>query len=249
LTVGVRRLLPTPADDVELPQAYAYPTEASGAWLRANMIASADGAATVDGRAGALGNPTDQRLLGLLRALSDVVIAGAGTVVAEGYGPARVRPEYAPLRAASDLAPVPAMAVVSNRLRLDFASRFFADATARPVVVTCEAAPPDLLRAAHRVADVIVAGARVVEPAAMVEALLQRGWRRLLCEGGPTLLGSIIEAGALDELCLTMSPLLVGGPSRRIVDGPALASPARTRLTQLLIDGDDLLYARYEVLR
>jgi len=141
------------------------------------------------------------------------------------------------------------MAVVSNQLRLDFSSRYFTEALQPPIVATCEAAPPDLLRAAHEVADVIVAGAKVVDPALLVAALADRGYTRLLCEGGPTFLGAAVEAGALDELCLTISPLLVGGPSRRILDGPVIEPPARMRLTQLLMDDDELLYARYEVQR
>jgi 5-amino-6-(5-phosphoribosylamino)uracil reductase len=243
----MRQLLPSGVDDVDVVAAYAYPQRRP--WLRGNMIASADGAATVDGRAGPLGNSTDQRLLGLLRALSDVVIAGAGTVITEGYGPARAREQYQQLRAAAGQPPAPVMAVVSNQLRLDFSSRYFTEALQPPIVATCEAAPPDLLRAAHEVADVIVAGARVVDPALLVAALAERGYTRLLCEGGPTFLGAAVEAGALNELCLTISPLLVGGPARRILDGPVLEPPARMRLTQLLMDDDDLLYARYEVQR
>lgn len=243
----MRRLLPDPVDDVDVVAAYAYPERRP--WLRGNMIASADGAATLDGHAGGLGNPTDQRILGLLRALSDVVIAGAGTVVTEGYGPARAREEYQAIRVEAGQPPAPVMAVVSNQLRLDFSARYFTEARQRPIVVTCEAAPPDLLRAAHAVSDVIVAGARVVDPALMVKALDERGFTRLLCEGGPSFLGSTVEAGVLDELCLTISPMLVGGPARRVLDGPVISPPAPMRLTQLLIDDDDLLYARYEVRR
>jgi riboflavin biosynthesis pyrimidine reductase len=245
--VPLRRLLPDPADDVDLATAYSYPT--ADTWMRGNMISSADGAATVEGRAGGLGNPTDQKILGLLRAMADVVIAGAGTVTAEGYGPARARPEYQELRAAAGQPPAPVMAVVSNRLELDFASRYFTGSSLRPIVVTCEDAPPDRIPAAEAVADVIVAGSRAVSPRAMVEALGARGHRRLLCEGGPTLLASVVADGVLDELCLTISPMLVGGQSRRILRGPAFDPPPRMRLTQLLQDDDDLLYARYEIVR
>lgn len=243
----MRQLLPSAVDNIDVAAAYAYPE--GRPWFRGNMIASADGAATVEGHAGRLGNPTDQHVLGLLRALSDVVIAGAGTVVTEGYGPARAREQYQSLRAAAGQPPAPVMAVVSNQLRLDFSSRYFTEALQPPIVATCEAAPPDLLRAAHEVADVIVAGAKVVDPALLVAALADRGYTRLLCEGGPTFLGAAVAAGALDELCLTISPLLVGGPSRRILDGPVIEPPARMRLTQLLMDDDELLYARYEVQR
>jgi riboflavin biosynthesis pyrimidine reductase len=243
----MRRLLPDPIDDVDLPAAYKYP--AARVWLRANMVTSADGAATVDGRAGRLGSPTDQRVLGLLRALSDVVIAGAGTVIAENYGPARPRAEYQEMRAAAGQPPAPVMAVVSRRLQLDFESRYFTEASPPPIVITCEAAASDKVNAARKVADVIVAGRDNVSPALLVEALSARGHRRLLCEGGPTLLATIAADGVLDELCLTISPLLVSGPSRRILEGPPLDPPLRMRLTQLLQDDDDLVYARYEVLR
>jgi riboflavin biosynthesis pyrimidine reductase len=243
----VRRLLPDWSADVDLVDAYRYPTDRS--WLRANMVASADGAATIDGRAGGLGNKTDQQVLGLLRALSDVVIAGAGTVTAEGYGPARVRAEYQEHRAANGQPAAPLMAVVSQRLQLDFDSRYFTEASRPPIVVTCEAAPADRLLAAQKVAEVVVVGDHNVDPTLMVDALVAMGHRRLLCEGGPTLLGHLAAGGVLDELCLSISPLLVGGPSRRILDGPALDPPVPMVLTQLLIDDDDLLYARYAVQR
>lgn len=245
--VPLRRLRPDPVDAVDLVDAYRYPPDST--WLRANMIASADGAATIDGRAGGLGNATDQQVLGLLRALADVVIAGAGTVTAEGYGPARARPQYQDLRAAAGQPPAPTMVVVSQRLQLDFESKYFADASQRPIVVTCETAPADRVLAARKVADVVIAGESAVSPALMVEALVARGYRRLLCEGGPTLLAAVAADGVLDELCLTIAPMLVGGPSRRVLEGPLLDPASKIALTQLLQDDDDLLYARYEVRR
>jgi len=213
------------------------------------MIASADGAATINGRAGGLGNATDQQVLGLLRALADVVIAGAGTVTAEGYGPARAREHYQELRAAADQPPAPRMVVVSQRLQLDFESTYFTEASQPPIVVTCEAAPADRVLAARKVAEVVLAGDSVVSPARMVDALVALGLRRLLCEGGPTLLAMVTADGVLDELCLTIAPMLAAGPSRRILEGPPLDPAPKMALTQLLQDDDDLLYARYEVRR
>jgi len=136
-----------------------------------------------------------------------------------------------------------------KRLQLDFDSRYFTEPLRPPIVVTCAAAPADRLLAAQKVAEVVVAGDQRVAPALMVEALLRLGYRRLLCEGGPSLLGNLAAGGVLDELCLSISPLLVGGPSRRVLDGPVLDPPVPMRLAQLLIDDDDLLYARYEVQR
>ncbi len=115
--------------------------------------------------------------------------------------------------------------------------------------MTCEAAPADRLLAARKVAEVVVAGDSVVSPARMVDALVALGHRRLLCEGGPTLLAMVAADGVLDELCLTIAPTLVAGPSRRILDGPLLDPAPKMALTQLLQDDDDLLYARYEVRR
>ena len=134
----VRRLLPDHADEVNLVDSYQYP---DGTCLRANMVASADGAATVDGRATGLGNATDQEVLRLLRGLADVVIAGAGTVSAEGYGPAKARAEYRDMRAAAGQAAAPVMAVVSQRLQLDLESAYFTGALQPPIVVTCTSAP------------------------------------------------------------------------------------------------------------
>jgi riboflavin biosynthesis pyrimidine reductase len=245
--VPLRRLLPDPADTVDLVDAYLYPPGAT--WLRANMIASADGAATINGRAGGLGNATDQQVLGLLRALADVVIAGAGTVTAEGYGPARARPEYQDLRAVAGQPPAPRMVVVSQRLQLDFESKYFSQAPQPPIIVTCAAAPADRVLAARKVAEVVVAGDSVVSPALMVDALVGIGYRRLLCEGGPTLLATVAADGVLDELCLTIAPMLVAGPSRRVLEGPLLDPARKMVLTQLLQDDDDLLYARYELRR
>jgi riboflavin biosynthesis pyrimidine reductase len=245
--VPLRRLLPDPVDVVDLVEAYPYPPEAT--WLRANMVTSLDGAATINGRAGGLGNATDQQVLGLLRALADVVIAGAGTVTAEGYGPARARPQYQELRAAAGQPSAPRMVVVSQRLQLDFESKYFTDALQPPIIVTCDAAPADRLLAARNVAEVVVAGDSVVSPALMVNALVALGQRRLLCEGGPTLLATVAADGVLDELCLTIAPLLVAGPSRRVLEGALLEPAPKLALTQLLQDDDDLLYARYEVQR
>jgi riboflavin biosynthesis pyrimidine reductase len=243
----LRRLLPDPVDAVDLVEAYPYPPDTT--WLRANMISSADGAATINGRAGGLGSATDQQVLGLLRALADVVIAGAGTVIAEGYGPARARPQYQDLRATAGQPSAPRMVVVSQRLQLDFDSKYFSEALETPIVVTCEAAPADRVLAARKVAEVVIAGDGVVSPTVMVDALVALGYRRLLCEGGPTLLATVAADGVLDELCLTIAPMLVAGPSRRVLEGPLLDPAPRMALTQLLQDDDDLLYARYEVQR
>ena len=112
------------------------------------------------------------------------------------------------------------IAVVSRRLDLDLASPLLAasPAHARTIVITTEAAPPGR-RAVAAAAEVIVAGRESVDIRAAVGALAGRGYRCILTEGGPYLLSQIIEAGLLDELCLTISPLLAGPGAGRIVAG------------------------------
>jgi riboflavin-specific deaminase-like protein len=210
-------------DDGALAAVYAYPTPlpATGHWLRANMVASVDGAVVgPDHRAGTLGTPADRRVFGLLRALSDAVVVGAGTVRVEGYGPARVRPALAALRAERGQRPVPAIVVVSRSLDLDLTSPLFTAAAERTVVVTGEASDPERRSDVGRVAHVVVAGETDVDLTAAVAALVERGLCRLLCEGGPTLLEQVVAAGLLDELCLTLAPLIVGGAAGRILHGP-----------------------------
>ncbi|MCD0449553.1 dihydrofolate reductase family protein [Actinocorallia sp. API 0066] len=196
---------------------YAHP---DGPWLRANMIASLDGAAARAGLSGGLGNKTDRRLFLALRDMADAVVVGAQTVRAEGYGPA----------------PVP-LVIVSRSLDLDLAAPLFDGR----VLIVATARSPRLAEARER-AEVIVAGEESVDFTAAVAALHGRGLTRLLCEGGPTVLGGIAAAGLLDELCLTLSPHLVGGAAPRIVRGPAL--DGGMALAAVRQDGDHL-FLRY----
>ena len=95
-----------------------------------------------------------------------------------------------------------------------------APAQARLVVLTPGAAPADGRAAVARTADVLVAGEQDVDLATAIDILAGQGHRRILTEGGPHLLNQIIGAGLLDELCLTLSPLLTGPGAGRIVQGP-----------------------------
>ena len=98
---------------------YAYPDIAPGAapWLRASMVASVDGAASLGGRSGGLSGDADRLVFSVLRSLADVILVGAGTARAEGYRPVRDGEVWASLRAGR--APVPPIAVVTGKLDLD----------------------------------------------------------------------------------------------------------------------------------
>ena len=262
----MRRLLPTSPDVTDLTtlealaEVYAYPpTTAAGPgpdgaqrpgtpWLRGNMVTSTDGASRLDGLSEGLSSSADKRIFGVLRALADVVLVGAGTVRAEGYRPARARPAFAAERAARGQGPAPVIAVVSARLDLDLTLPLFTEpaagaASARTAIVTCANAPAEALKAAAGVADVVIAGEELVDPAVAVAALAERGWTRQLTEGGPSLLGQFAAAGVLDELCLSIAPLLVAGDSQRIAHGPT-ALAEQLELAALL-EEKGFLFARY----
>lgn len=228
-----------PAGTADLAAAYAYPD--AGPWLRANMVSSADGAATRDGLTGKLGGPADRWLLSLLRALSDVVIVGASTVRSEGYGPVPPRDWWAELREGRP--PAPPLAIVSRSLDFDFDAPVFTEALTPTIVLTCDCAPVDRLRACEKRAEVITAGGERVDADAALDALAERGLVRQLTEGGPRLLASFVAAGRLDELCLTISPQLTAGDAARVLNGPAI-EPMPLRLGHVL-EEDDFVFLRY----
>ncbi|WP_251095365.1 pyrimidine reductase family protein [Streptomyces sp. Caat 7-52] len=236
-------------DLAELAAAYAYPEPVAGAprpWLRANMVSSLDGAAQHEGRSQPISSAADMRIFGTLRALADVVVVGAETVRQEGYRPARVRAEFAGARKAAGQAAVPAIAVVTASLELDFTLPLFTSPLVPTLLLTGAAAAPDRIAAAEKAgAQVVVAGEGMgVEPARAVRALADLGHTRLLTEGGPRLLGQLIAAEVLDELCLTVSPTLTAGSAQRIAGGPSVAVPHRFALASLL-EEDGFLFSRY----
>lgn len=212
-------------------------------WLRMNFITSLDGAATVGGLSAGLGNDDDRLVFDTLRMLSDVIVVGAGTVRAEGYGGVRLAPADESWRVAAGLAGQPALAIVSARLELEPSHPFFADAAVRPLVVTCESAPRKRREALAEVADVLLCGTDAVDPRQMVAQLAGRGLRQMLCEGGPHVFGALLSADCVDELCLTISPLLEGGKAGRISRG-GTAAPRAMSLVHALPAGD-MLFLRY----
>ena len=208
-----------------LARLYAYPpmTARATPWVRANMITSVDGAAALNGRSGGLSAGADRLVFSVLRSLADVILVGAGTARAEKYRLAHQGQIWAALREGRP--PTPPIAVVTRELDLDLDGPLLAGPAgqAKTILLTTQAAPAARQAAAAARADVILAGRDSVTPAAAVDALAARGHRRILVEGGPSLLRQITEAGLLDELCVTFSPVLEGGRAGRI-----LAPPART---------------------
>jgi riboflavin biosynthesis pyrimidine reductase len=223
-----------------LGEIYAYPDRL---WVRANMIASVDGAITVDGRSGGLSGPADRLVFSVLRSLADVIVVGAGTARAERYRKAQPTELWQRLQAGGP--PAPPIAVITRRLDLDLTGPLFGPGAARTIVLTTGLAPEQRLAAAGRVADVIVTGQDNVTAAAAVDALAGRGHRKILVEGGPTWLGQLNAERLLDELCLTISPVIEGGQSaERVMNSTTRAELTGLRLAALLEDNGFLL-SRY----
>ena len=216
-------------------------------WVTAHMVAGLDGSAAVHGRVGALSTAPDKALFADMRTLADVVLVGARTVREEGYGAVRLSEARTAARVADGLLPTPPLAIVSRSLDLDWDSRAFAGAPpeSRTIVVTCATAPAPRLARAREVADVLVAGEESVEPDELFAQLAARGLARVLCEGGPNLLGELVAAGHVDELCLTISPMMGGDPL------PVAVFPPGAMLTGFslrhVLREDDSLFLRYEV--
>lgn len=188
------------------------------------MVSSLDGA-VVAGGAGSRGlsTPADRTLFRSLRRAAGVVLVGAGTARDEDYRGVRPRRPTADDPAPG---PPPPVAVVTGSAALDPAASLFTDTVTAPIVLTTAGAPVvrrDALRAAG--ADVVVLPD--LAPATLLAELGGRGLHDVLCEGGPTLLGTLVAADAVDELRLTLVPVLVGGPAGRIAAGPAAAVPPR----------------------
>jgi riboflavin biosynthesis pyrimidine reductase len=250
----MRALLPAPADevdaDVDVHAFYADDWLADGG-VRVNFVASVDGAATEDGLSRGLQTPGDNRVFAALRDLADVVLAGAGTVRAEGYRAITVGDRRRAIRTQHGLRPVLPTAVVSRSLRLDPAHDLLGSAPpdARTIVLTCAAADPALRTELERVADVVVCGDETVDLVAARTALRERGLTRVLCEGGSIMFAQLAAADVVDELCLSITPILAGPGARRIVAGEPWADDPRQLTLAGLLEEDGALFCRYRVVR
>ncbi|MEO7572179.1 MAG: pyrimidine reductase family protein [Acidimicrobiales bacterium] len=243
----MRQLWPDPGevDDVAgLIASDPRPSPAGRPWLLVSMVASLDGAISVEGRSGALGGPADKLVFSALRGVADIVLAGAGTVRAEGYGPPRPTDAVRAGRAARGQTKAPRVAVITRSLDLDLSSALFVEAEAPPLVITCAAADRSRQDAVRAVADLVVAGDDDVDLATALAQLHEREARVVTCEGGPSLNGDLLAADLVDEWNLTVSPLLVAGDAGRASRGPTLSQPRGMRLARLL-ESDGTLLTRW----
>ncbi|HEY0696382.1 MAG TPA: pyrimidine reductase family protein [Micromonospora sp.] len=242
--VAIRQVWPTPGraeplDETTLAGLYGRPGPTN---LRVNFVTSLDGAVEVAGYSAGLSGEPDKRVFGLLRMLCDGLLVAAGTLRHEGYRALRLDARRRDWRRANGLPEQPTLVVVSRSLRLDPAAPVLAEAPVRPLVLTTTdaVAPPGLAE----VAELLRYGDAEVDLTAGVAELRRRGLAQLLCEGGPLLFGALTAADLVDELCLTVSPLLAGAGAGRIAAGPGSA-PRGMVLRHVLAADDGVLMLRH----
>lgn len=221
-------------EQAELERLYAYP-DGGKPWVRTNFVSTLDGAAYDEsGKSGSLGGDVDGRVFALLRSLADVIIVGAGTARTEGYRRVGTEEVDADLRARLGLAPVPPIAVVSRRLDIPAALR-------DQLLITTTDAPG--LNALRDEMDVLAFGEGVIDWPAVLSELASRGLTRVLCEGGPTLHGTLVAQDLVDDLCLTIAPVLAAGAAPRVAHGPEAVTHHMRRAH--VLDADGVLLTRW----
>ncbi|MDY6999178.1 MAG: pyrimidine reductase family protein [Actinomycetota bacterium] len=226
---------------------YGYPADLDRAWVRGNMITSVDGGATSGGKSGALGGDADRAVFGVLRELADVVVVGASTALVENYAGVQLSAAQRDARRRRGQAEVPPIAVLSRSGRLDRDARLFHRTDVAPLILTSSDAATETRRRLGGLAEVIDTSGpdpSSVDLHTALQVLTARGLFRVLTEGGPGVLGMFTEADLLDEMCLTVAPVLVGGASGRIVAGSGEVRSA-LRLDQVLADAEGYLCLRY----
>jgi riboflavin biosynthesis pyrimidine reductase len=238
---------PQPLDERALIAAYEV-GDRSRTHLRVNFVTSVDGAVEVEGFSAGLfseglSRDADLKVFGMLRMLCDALLVGAGTLRHEGYRSIRLDESRRAWRREHGLAEYPTLVVVSSALDLTPSNAALAEAPVRPIVLTHAAAPADRRAALEPVADVLALGDDQVDLATGLDRLAERGLRQLLSEGGPHLFGAFAAADLVDEVCLTVSPLLAGPGADRIIAGSA-GRPRRMALHHVLAD-DGILLLRY----
>ena len=241
----MRALLPGPVDDVDIHSYYAAGWLDRGG-LRVNFVSAADGAVHAGGLSRGLQTPGDNAVFAALRNLADVVHVGSGTAVAEGYGPIAPSAHRKAIRRSFGLRDVLPVAVQSRSLNLDPDNELFTEALpgARTLILTCAAADPARRRLLRSVAEIVDCGDETVDAVLVRQALEERGLTRILSEGGPSVFADLARDGVVDELCLSVTPILGGPGPGRISAGKEWPSALPLTLVGLLEENGSL-FCRY----
>lgn len=240
------RRQPGTLSDDDLVDLYRYPDDGRRR-LRTNFVASLDGSVQgPDGRSGGLGTASDAHLFALHRALADAVVVGASTVRQEGYRSVDLASWQSELRQRVGLAPYPALVIISGTARLDPVIAQPEQGSGGPVMIitTNGKADDDLAPLRSAGIEVVESGA-TIDLGRALDGLADRGWSRLLCEGGPGLHRDLLAAGLVDELSLTLAPVVVGGQGLRSTTGAALPAALGFDLAFALLGADGALFTSY----
>ena len=221
----LRRLFPDHAtvtvDEAASGLGFSERAPAGRPFIAVNMVSSADGKATLEGRTAPMSAPADRELFHHLRAQADGILVGAGTVRVERYGRVTKTEELQAKREAQGLRPE-AVAVIATR------------SGELPADLPLLEQAPDSVRL-------------IADLAEGLADLRAEGIRSLLCEGGPHLNSTLFAEGLVDELFLTIAPTVAGpGETLTIVEGKALPEAVNVELLTVH-EADGHLFMRYRV--
>jgi 5-amino-6-(5-phosphoribosylamino)uracil reductase len=248
--VVLRRLLPEPgeltADELAGALGFADLAPDERPYVAVNMVATADGRATVEGRTAPLSSVADRQVFHALRTRVDAVMVGAGTVRTERYGRLVRDPARREQRRAAGLDPDPLAIVVSGRLDIPRDVPLLQDPAQRVAIITAS----DAVLEGCAASVAYLRSSPVDLPAALGLLRAEYGVRSILCEGGPSLNGSLLADDLIDELFLTTVAKLAGGAGALSIvqGGSPRDEPAGLELVWLLASGSEL-FARYALAR
>ncbi len=211
----MRQIFPVCDEAVDLGAIYRPPSLAHGFW-RTNMVTTVNGAVEVGGVSRPLSSGADRKTFQVIRAFADAVVIGRGNAIAEGYTSlaAPNLPEEIPMATAA----APKLVVVARSL--DGLATAPLAGSDKQVVIATSAARRDeaehLAQSFKVEPSFLFLGESEIEMGLLRSTLSDLGYRSVVCEGGPTLLGLLLAGGAIDEICLTITPLAApshhGGP-------------------------------------
>ncbi len=249
-SVRVRQIFPGPVVDVDPLVLYPNderPMPASRPYVLINMVASIDGSCTINGLSAGLGGAADAEVFRAVRASCDWILVAAGTARAERYGIPRPTSEVSRVRIATNRSPAPRLAVVTTLADFDADLPMLngaLNAEERPLIITGTQASEAHLHGFGNNIELCRLPVNRPTPPMVLDALYQRGARTVLCEGGPSWNAQMVASGLVDELCVTISPHLVGGKGLRINSGEPSGATTELQLNRLL-EFEGVLCARY----